>query len=573
MSALRSGRWVAGDDEVAVLHRAALRTGGVPVGRHETRPVVGVANSASELNPCNLPLVELAGAVKEGIAAAGGLPVEFPTMSLGEDLMKPSAMLYRNLLAMEVEESLRAHPLDAVVLLANCDKTVPAMLMGAASADLPAVVVTGGARRPATYRGRRIGTGTDLWRLWEQRRKGDLGDAAWDELEDCLSCERGACNTMGTASTMAILAETLGMAMPGSSSIPTGSPEALVAAREAGRRAVAMVSEGLRPSGLLTPAAFANAVVVLYAIGGSTNAVIHLAALAGRVGQRLRPGDLAQMGKGVPVLADVEPTGSGLMPDFHAAGGVPALLRVIAELLDLGARSVAGCDLAEVVSRAPVAGGAIRSLDEPAHPGPAFAALQGNLVPDGAVLRVCTASPGLLRHEGPAVVFDGYDDLVGRIDDPDLAVNADSVLVLRGCGPVGAPGMPEWMPPIPSRLAAAGVEDMVRITDARMSGTSYGTVVLHAAPEAAVGGPLALLRDGDRVRLDAHQGRLDVLLTTEELGQRAADWRPPVSPHRRGWPALYQAHVTQAPEGCDFDFLMPTDDADRTFVEPTVGRS
>ena len=573
---LRSDAWFTGDDEVAMAHRVAFASAGLEVSRRGGRPVIGIANSASELNPCNLPLRELAGAVRSGVLEAGGIPAEFGSISLGEDLMKPTAMLYRNLLAIEIEEMIRANPLDGIVILANCDKTVPGAIMGATSADIPTVVVTGGARPAAVFRGERIGTGTALWRLWDERRTGRLGDGGWRALEACLACGTGACNTMGTASTVALLAEALGLMIPGSAAIPAGDPRGLAAAAEAGRRAVAAVATGLTPSALLSPAAFANAIRVLHAIGGSTNAVIHLAAIAGRAGVALPLDELARLGADVPVLADVQPSGAGLMQDFDAAGGLPALLRELSGLLEAGAGTVSGQTIGEIAAAAPAAaaGGAIRPLSQPLHNGGAFAVVRGSLAPDGAIVKTSAATPGLLRHRGPAVVFRGYEDMRRRVDDPALPVTADSVLVLAGCGPVGGPGMPEWgMIPIPARLAAGGVTDMVRVTDARMSGTSFGTVFLHTAPEAAVGGPLALVADGDPVSVDAAAGSICLEVPGEELARRRAAWSAPTSPHLRGWPALYRDHVLQAPEGCDLDFLRAPTPAHRRFVEPVVGRS
>ena len=570
---LRSDAWFTGDDEVAMQHRVALATAGLEVSRRGGRPVIGIANSASELNPCNLPLRELAGAVRRGVLEAGGIPAEFGSISLGEDLMKPTTMLYRNLLAIEIEEMIRANPLDGIVILANCDKTVPGAIMGAASADVPTVVVTGGARPAAVFQGERIGTATALWRLWDERRTGRLGDDGWRALEACLNCGTGACNTMGTASTMALMSETLGLMIPGSSTIPAGDPRAPAAAAEAGRRAVAAVTGGLVPSALLSPAAFGNAIRVLHAVGGSTNAVIHLAAIAGRVGVDLPLAELARLGAGLPVLADVQPSGDGLMQDFDAAGGLPALLRELSGLLDGGAGTIAGLTIGEIAAAAPARTGAIRPRDRPLSTGGAFAVVRGSLAPDGAVIKTSAATPGLLRHHGPAVVFHDYEDMRRRVEDPALPVTAGSVLVLRGCGPVGA-GMPEWgMIPIPAKLAAAGVTDMVRVTDARMSGTSYGTVFLHAAPEAAVGGPLALVTDGDMISVDAAAGSISLEVPEDELARRRAAWAPPASPHLRGWPALYRDHVLQAPQGCDLDFLRAPTAAHRRFVEPVVGRS
>jgi dihydroxy-acid dehydratase len=574
---LRSQAWLAGDDEVAMAHRIALASAGAAVsGNHgdAAAPVIGIANSASELNPCNLPLNDLVGAVRAGIEEAGGVGVTFPTISLGEDLMKPSAMLYRNLLAIEIEEMIRANPLDGIVLLANCDKSVPGALMGAASANIPTVLVTGGSRPVASFRGERIGTGTALWRLWDSRRAGQLDDAAWHELEKCLSCGLGACNTMGTASTMAVLSEVLGLMIPGSSSIPAGDPRSAAAARLAGRAAVTAVTEDRRPDAILTPAAFANAIVALHAIGGSTNAVIHLAALAGRVGAAFPLAEIRRIGASVPVLADIEPSGSGLMPDFDAAGGVPSLLAELSGLLEPGALTVSGPTIGEIAARAAPPTGAIRTAGRPLRTGGAFGVVHGSLAPDGAVIKTSAASPELLRHRGPAVVFRGYDDMIARIDDPGLPVTRRSVLVLAGCGPVGVPGMPEWgMIPIPARLVRAGVTDMVRVTDARMSGTSFGTVLLHVAPEAAIGGPLGLVQDGDTIAVDVEAGTLELEVPAAELARRRAAFAPPPPAHLRGWPALYASHVLQAPDGCDLDFLRATTAAQRKFVEPVVGRS
>lgn len=573
MSSLRSRAWFAGDDETALANRVALASSGIEVTADADRPVIGIANSASDLNPCNLPLARLAEAVKDGVRAAGGLPIVFPTMSLGEDLMKPTAMLYRNLLAIEIEETIRAYPLDGIVILANCDKTVPGAIMGAASTDVPTIVVTAGPRAPAVFRERRIGTGTDLWRLWDERRTGRLSDAEWAELERCLACGLGACNTMGTASTMAILTEALGLMLPGSSSVAAEDPRRSPLARDAGARAVELVREDLTPSQILTPAAFRNAIRVLHAIGGSTNAVIHLTAIAGRVGVPFELDDVGLYGADVPVLVDVEPSGAGLMQDFDAGGGLPALMREIAPLLDTSARTVAGAPLGDVIDAAVAPSGAIRTGDRPLREGGAFATVRGSLAPDGALVKTSAATPELLKHRGRAVVFRGYEEMRRRVEDASLDADADSVLVLAGCGPVGA-GMPEWgMVPIPRTLAQAGVRDMVRITDARMSGTSFGTVFLHAAPEAAIGGPLSLVEDGDPIEVDVEGGRLDLDVSPDELERRRARWTPAASPHLRGWPLLYREHVMQAPDGCDLDFLRAPTPAHRRFVEPVVGRS
>jgi dihydroxy-acid dehydratase len=577
---LRSAEWFHGDDEVAVAHRVALRSVGLDIRADDTRPVIGIADSSSDLNPCNLPLRDLVPEVAAGIRAAGGLPVTFPVMSLGEDLMKPSAMLYRNLLSIEVEEYLRSYPLDGVVLLANCDKSVPGAVMGALSADLPTVVVTGGARPVSEFRGKRVGTGTDLWRAWDDHRSGRLDDAGWAEFERCLTCGLGSCNTMGTATSMAMLIETLGLSLPGSATMPADDPERPAVARESGRRAVTAVLDDARPSSLVSDAGLRNAVRILHACGGSTNAVLHLLAIAGRAGRSLVLDDVATLGTSIPVLVDLEPSGRFLVHELHAAGGLPALVRTLGDLLELDALAGNGRSWAdELAASAPTtpsapAAQAIRPLNDPLHTGGAFAVLKGSLAPNGALLKVSAASRELFNHRGPALVFHGYQDMRRRIDDPDLDVTPTTVLVLAGCGPVGAPGMPEWgMIPIPARLVSAGVRDMVRVTDARMSGTSFGTCVLHVAPEAAVGGPLALVRDGDMVSVDVAAGRIDLDVDDDELERRRAAWTPAVSDHLRGWPALYRLHVTQADQGCDLDFLQAPTPAHRRFVPPVVGRS
>ena len=572
---LRSREWFAGDDEVAVTHRVAMRNAGYELSADEPRPVIGVLNSASDLNPCNMPLTALAQDVRRGVTEAGGIAVELPVMSLGEDLMKPTAMLYRNLLAMEVEEYLRTYPIDGAVLLANCDKSVPGAVMGAVSADLPFLVVTAGAR-PATasFRGRRVGTGTDLWRAWEDHRAGRMDDGEWAEFEKCLACGQGACNTMGTASSMAIVAETLGLSLPGTSVIPAGSSARSRAAHHSGRRAVAMVTEQLTPSRILVDAAFRNAARVLHAVGGSTNALVHLLAIAGRSASSLSLEDLGRLGAGIPVLADVEPSGRLLIQDFHAAGGVPALLRLLGDAVETAALTATGQPWRGSLPDRVVTGGALRDPARCETRDGAFAVVRGSLAPQGAVLKTSAASSALFRHSGPALVFGSYQEMRDRIDDPELPVTPDTVLVLAGAGPVGVPGMPEWgMIPIPAKLAAVGVTDMLRVTDARMSGTSFGTCFLHVAPEAAVGGPLALVRDGDVIRADVAAGRLDLDVPASELDRRRAAWRPARSAHLRGWPALYQAHVSQADTGCDFDFLQAPTPQHRRFVPPVVGRS
>ena len=567
---LRSRAWFAGESDVALDARVALAMGGNARPSNDA-PVIGLANSSSDLNPCNQPLRDLVPALREGIESAGGVAVEFPVMSLGEDIMKPAAMLYRNLVAMEVEESLRSQPLDGVIILAACDKSVPAGLMGAFSTDLPTLLVMSGPRPAAHFQGRRIGTGTDLWRAWDDRRAGRLSDDDWAEFEEALTLGRGTCNTMGTASTMGILCETLGLAWPGSTSIPAGDERHLALARLVGARIVSMVRDDVRPS-QIGRRGFVNAARVLSAIGGSTNAVIHLTAMARRLGVDLSLGDFDAAGRHVPVIVDIEPSGQGLMEDFDAAGGTPSLWRSLGDVLDTATTCASGETVADVAATAPAPGRVIRSLDEPLDPAGALRVVYGNLAPDGAVIKRSAATPALLRHRGPALVMRSAAEaeaLSLRTDD----VDPSSVLVLSGAGPVGGPGMPEWgMVSLPPSVLAQGITDMVRVTDTRMSGTSFGTVFLHAAPEGAIGGPIALVRDGDVISVDADAGTITLEVDEAELSRRRNEFRAPVSPSR-GYISFYNAHVTQAPLGCDFDFLAGSPGEAPRLVEPVVGRS
>jgi dihydroxy-acid dehydratase len=516
---------------------------------------------------CNLHFRGLAEAVKRGVLLAGGLPLEFPTISLGENLMKPTAMLFRNLMAMDVEECIRAYPLDAVVLLGGCDKTVPAQLMGAASADVPAIMVTGGPAEAAWFRGRQLAAGTDLWHYADDVRAGRMSDEEFAELETAATPSAGHCNEMGTASTMTSLVEALGMALPGTASIPAVDAARARAAEETGSRAVALAHEELRPSQILTSEAFDNAIVTLMAIGGATNAVVHLLALAGRVGVPLTLDRFNELSASTPLLANVRPSGEHLVEQLHRAGGIRAVLAELAPLLHREALTVTGRTLSEEVAGAEVLDrDVIASLAAPFAATGGIAVVRGSLAPDGALIKRSAASPELLVHRGPAVVFDDVDDVAARIDDPALEIGPDSVLVLRNSGPKGGPGMPEWgQIPIPARLLAQGVTDLVRISDARMIGTAFGTVVLHVAPDSAAGGPLAAVRDGDTIALDVVGGRLDLEIPAEEL-QRRLESAPSAEPkYRRGYGALYLEHVLQANEGCDFDFLRarPGEEAER----------
>lgn len=572
---LRSARWFADREELMFQNRSALRSMGLNPDDFAGKPVIGIANSWSDLNNCNANLRDLAEAVKRGVLLEGGLPLEFPTISLGEEFMKPSAMLYRNLMAMDVEETLRANPIDGVVLLCNCDKTTPAQLMAAASADLPAIQLNGGPRAISHFHGEPIGSGTDLWRYSDERRAGRLSDADWRELEACYGCGVGACNTMGTASTMTSLSEALGMMLPGAASIPATDARRMQAATATGRRIVQMVHEDLRPSKILTAAAFDNVIRALLALGGSTNAVVHLIAMAGRRNIRLPLSRFDELARTTPFLVNLMPSGQHLMDRFYAAGGLPAVLAEIRDLLNLDSLTVTGRTLGENITRArSFDREVIRSREQPLADNGALAVLMGNLAPRGAVIKASAASPKLMQHRGRAVVFHDYEDLLARINDPALPVDADSVLVLQNAGPKGVPGFPEWGSiPIPTKLLQAGVTDVVRISDSRMSGTAFGTVVLHVAPEAAGGGLIGLVQDGDVIELDVASRRLQLLVDDVELSRRRAAWQPQPIKHLRGYPRLYIDHVLQADEGCDFDFLRPSSDAELEFVQPVVGRS
>ncbi len=554
---LRSRNWFAPKTLDGLMHRSYLKAEGFSDAVFDGRPVIGIANSWSELTNCNAHLRQVAEAVKRGVWSAGGFPLEFPTLSLGEILMKPTTMLFRNLMAMEVEEQIRAYPLDAVVLLSGCDKTTPAMLMGAASADVPAIMVTGGPMLRGMWRDQELGSGTDARKLWTQRRTGEVTDEEMAEVESCLSRSTGHCMVMGTASTMAAMAEVLGMALPGNAAIPAPDSRRLALAESSGRRAVEMaLARGPRPSQILTAAAFDNAIRTDMAIGGSTNAIVHLVAMAGRVGVPLPLRRFDELSRATPLLVNVRPSGKYLMEDFYYAGGLPAVLRELLPLLHADTPSVNGKTLGENVAGARCHNpDVIRPLTLPLASEGGTVILSGNLCPDGAVLKQSAASQHLLVHRGRAVVFDDHEQMARRIDDPALPIDENSVLVLQNAGPKGAPGMPEWgAAPIPARLLRAGVKDMVRISDARMSGTSYGTVILHVAPESAVGGPLALVRNGDFIELDVPNCRLTLQVADDELARRRAAWQPRADTST-GYLRLFLDHVLQANEGVDFDFL------------------
>ena len=557
---LRSQSWFREPGYYGFARRAWLRSEGFNRDVFDNKPVIGISNSFSELNNCNAHLRQVAEAVKRGVWAAGGFPLEFPTISLGEMFMRPTAMLFRNLMAMDVEESIRANPIDGCVLLCGCDKTTPAQLMGAASADVPAIMVPGGPMLAGQWRNRRLGAGTDGRKLYDLFRTGRLTEEELCEIEGGIARSAGHCTVMGTASTMTSLAEALGMTLPGCANIPAPDSRRMAFAELSGRRIVEMVSEDLSPSRILTPAAFSNAIAVDMAIGGSTNAVIHLAAIAGRLGFDLPLSEFDRISRRVPYIVNVKPSGEFLMEDLFAAGGIPAVMREILELLDGDCLTVTGKTVRENVERAECHDrGVIRPLAEPLYPQGGTAVLFGNLAPDGAVLKQTAASPRLMQHRGRAHVFENVDEMRAGVDDPQLPVGADTVLVMKNGGPKGAPGMPEWGHiPMPRALLDQGVDDCVRISDARMSGTSFGTVVLHVAPESAVGGPLAAVRTGDEILLDVENRRLELLLSADEIARRLAAFTPPPPHYDRGYGKLFLDHVNQANLGCDFDFLRKT---------------
>jgi dihydroxy-acid dehydratase len=555
----RSQQWYGGTDRNAYIHRAWMRRG-LPNDAFDGRPHIAIANTASDLTPCNMHLNEVAESVKRGILEAGGVPLNLPVMSLGETQVRPTAMLWRNLAAMSIEEMIRANPIDGVVLLGGCDKTIPALLMAAASVDLPAVVVPGGPMLNGTFRGELLGCGTGVWKLSEEVRAGTLSEGAFLQSESAMIRSIGHCNTMGTASTMACMAEALGMTVPGIAGTPAPDSRLAEQSHLTGRLIVEMVGASRKPSDVMTRGSFLNAIVTLAAIGGSTNAVVHLLAIAGRLGVELNLEDFDRRGAGVPLLVDLQPAGRFLMEDLFRAGGLLAVLREVSDLLDPEAITVTGEPLVTALSAAEVWNAeVIRPRAAPLLPDAGIAVLRGNLAPNGAVIKPAAATAALLQHRGRAVVFDSVEDLHARLDDPALDVEASSVLVLRGCGPKGYPGMPEVANlPLPTKLLAEGVRDMVRICDGRMSGTAYGTVVLHVAPEAAAGGPLALVLSGDWIELDVAGRRLTLDVPEAELAARSvsASTAEAYAKPLRGWEKVYVDHVMQADTGADLDFLV-----------------
>ena len=554
---LRSYRWYGPDSLRAFGHRSRARQSGLGESDFSGKPVVGILNTWTDLNSCHLHFKTTVEAIKRGVLQEGGLPMEIPVMSCGETLTKPTSMLYRNFLAMEAEEMIRANPVDAAVLLGGCDKSTPALLMGAISAGVTAIYVPSGPMIKGNWNGQVLGSGSDVWKYWDERRAGNLSEEEWREIEGGIARSPGHCMTMGTAATMTALAETLGFSLPGSSSVPAMDANHLRLAAEAGRQAVRNAWQGPLPNELATRKAFENAVAVDMALGGSTNAIVHLLAMAGRSGVDLNLDDFDVISRRIPLLANLRPSGEFLMDDFYAAGGLCALLNQMGDLLHLDVPTINGNTLGENIEDRQVFNEqVIRNRDHPLAENGGTAVLRGNLAPDGAVIKHSAATPDLLQHTGPAVVFEDYNDLAKRIDDPNLEVCAESVLVLRNAGPIGAPGMPEWgMLPIPKKLLKQGVRDMLRISDARMSGTSYGTCVLHVTPESAAGGPLAAVRSGDAITLDFSGRRLQLDVDEIEISRRLAVRQELDSHYARGYTKLYLEHVTQADRGCDFDFL------------------
>ena len=556
---MRSDAWYKGKDRDSYIHRAWMRRG-LPNNAFDGRPHIAIANTASDLAPCNSHLNEVMEYVKNGIWEAGGVPLNMPAVSLGETQVRPTAMLWRNMSAMATEELLRANPIDGVVLLGGCDKTIPALLMAAASVDLPAIVVPGGPMLTGTYKGKPLGCGTDVWKFSEELRAGKMSEEDFLKSEQSMIRSRGHCNTMGTASTMGCVAEALGMTIPGVAGTPAPDSRLLQTAQETGRLIVQMIKDDRKPSDVMTKGSFINAIVTLAGIGGSTNAVVHLLAIAGRLGIKLTFDDFDKIGSNVPLLANLQPAGTHLMEDFFRAGGLLALLKELKDLMDPKAITVTGKPLVDYLDDAEIFDETVISKrSKPLKDSAGIAVLKGNLAPLGAVIKPAAASKELLKHKGKALVFDSIEDFHARIDDPDLAVDKDSVLVLRGCGPKGYPGMPEVANmPMPQKLLSQGVRDMVRICDGRMSGTAYGTVILHVAPEAAAFGPLALIQTGDVISLDVEKRTLNVELTDEELKNRKPSQKmiDALAKPDRGWQKLYVDHVNQADTGADLDFLV-----------------
>ncbi|HLB14169.1 MAG TPA: L-arabinonate dehydratase [Burkholderiales bacterium] len=554
---LRSHRWYGVKDLRSFGHRSRTAQMGFERSDYAGKPVIAIINTWSDINPCHTHFKQRVEEVKRGVWQAGGFPVEMPALSLSEPFQKPTTMMYRNFLAMEAEELLRSYPADGAVLMGGCDKTTPALIMGATSMNLPAIFMPAGPMLRGNWGGATLGSGSDSWKYWAELRAGNITEQDWEAIEQGIARSPGHCMTMGTASTMTSAAEALGLTLPGAASIPAPDSRHAAMATLTGKRIVEMVWEDLKPADILTDASFRNAVTTVLALGGSTNAIVHLLAMARRAGIKLDLDAFDRLARKVPLLADIRPSGKYLMEDFYYAGGLRALLNSLGDRLERGARTVSGRTLGEDVAGARVFNDdVIRAADKALVASDSLAVLRGNLAPDGAVIKPPAAEPRLHRHSGKAIVFADYNDMAARIDAPDLPVDADSVLVLKHAGPLGGPGMPEWgQLPIPKKLLQQGVRDMVRISDARMSGTSYGACVLHVAPESWIGGPLALVRDGDVIELDVPGRKLTLKVGDEELARRRAAWKPPAPRYERGYGAMFARHITQANEGCDFDFL------------------
>jgi dihydroxy-acid dehydratase len=557
---LRSHRWYGATDMRSFGHRSRTAQMGYARNDYVGKPVIAIVNTWSDINPCHAHFRQRAEEVKRGVWQAGGFPVEMPALTLSEPFQKPTTMLYRNLLAMETEELLRSYPADAAVLMGGCDKTTPALLMGAISMNLPAIFLPAGPMLRGDWRGQYLGSGSDVWKFWAEKRAGNLSEAAWEEIENGIARSHGHCMTMGTASTMTSAAEALGMTLPGAASIPAADSRHARMAVETGRRVVAMAWEDLKPRDILTTESFDNAITTVLALGGSTNAIVHLIAMARRCGIALSLERFDALSRRTPLLANVRPAGKYLMEDFYYAGGLRALMASVRDLLHVDARTVGATSLGDAIGDAEIFNAdVILPRERALVQSGSLAVLHGNLAPDGAVIKPAAAEAKLLAHRGPAIVFADYNDMAARIDDPALPVTADSVIVLKNAGPLGAPGMPEWgQLPIPKKLLEQGVRDMLRISDARMSGTSYGACVLHVAPESYVGGPLAFVRDGDMITLDVSERRLQLDVDDAELARRRERWQRPAPHYARGFGALYQQHIRQANDGCDFDFLEGT---------------
>lgn len=572
---LRSCIWFNRNDEMGVRHRSALCSLGHNINQKNKKPVIGICNPYSEFNNCEMAFQNIVPVIKRGIVSAGGIPIEFSTMSLGAELLKPADMLYRNLVSMEIEETIRGYPIDGIILLCNCDKTTPAQLMACASANIPAIQFSGGHKSLGFFQGEKLSSGTDFWKYWDEYRRGQLNEDEWNELQNSLSCSVGACNEMGTTSTMTALSEVLGMMPLGSSTLPANDSRRMMMAENLGHYIINMVKKNIRPRDIMTKDSFFNAISVLAALGGSTNAIIHLTAIAGRCGIKLELRKFDEIFSITPLLANVKPSGTYLIEDFHNAGGIPNLLIQLKNMLFNNCINFTGRNIFNLLKNKKFSPSeVIRDTENPILKGGSLIALFGNLVPRGAILKVSAASNHLLDHVGNAVVFSDYEDMLNKIDSIDLNVDENDILIMKNCGPRGVPGMPEWgQIPIPKKLLDRNITDIIRISDARMSGTSYGTVILHSSPESELGGPLSIVKNGDKIKLNASKKQLDLMLSEDEIKDRLKNVKKSKSEHLRGYPRLYIDHVLQADEGCDFDFLLPSDPNNENLIEPTVGKS